>query len=153
MRLYRLLLKLYPARFREEYEAPLQRQFRDDYREAGGRWARIVFWTRALLDLAVSIPRELRQDVRYSFRVYSRRPLVTFLAVAALAMAIGATTGIFSVVNALLLRSLPFRDPEHIVQFNVMPILSGGASGYHDWIAHSTYLADAAPHTSQEMSL
>src|SRR5258708_37384504 len=105
MRLYRLLLKLYPARFREEYEAPLQRQFRDDYQEAGGRWARIAFWARALLDLAVSIPREfareLRQDVCYSFRVYSPPSLVTFLAVSALAMATRATTGIFSAAKAL----------------------------------------------------
>src|ERR1035438_10296168 len=116
LKLYRFLLKLYPARFREEYGTPLEQQFSDEYREAEGRLARFAVWMRTLRDLAISIPlelgRELRQDLRYSVRIYSRRPGVTFLAVAAMALAIGATTGVFSVVNALLLRSLPFRAPE-----------------------------------------
>src|ERR1017187_4875126 len=138
---YRLLLKLYPARFREEFGGPLETQFRDEYGEVRGR---PLFWMRTLFDLAVSIPaeflRELRQDVRYSARIYSRRPVVTFLAVAALAMAIGATTGVFSVVNALLLRSLPFRDPAQLVGFNDFARPEGGAAEYHQWRSHSKYL-------------
>jgi len=117
--IYRFLLKLYPARFREEYEAPLERQFRDDYAQARVRWARGLFWLRALADLATSIPcefaRELRQDLTYAARVYRRRALVTVLAVTALALAIGGATGVFSVLNALLIRSLPFHDPERLV--------------------------------------
>jgi hypothetical protein len=42
--LYRRLLTLYPARFREEYGQPLERQFLDDYRNADGRWRRVAFW-------------------------------------------------------------------------------------------------------------
>jgi len=117
--IYRFLLKLYPARFREEYEAPLERQFRDEYGEARGHWTRLLFWLRALADLATSIPaefaRELRQDLTYAARVYRRRALSTALAVAALALAIGGATGVFSVLNALLIRSLPFRNPERLV--------------------------------------
>jgi len=90
--IYRFLLKLYPARFREEYEAPLERQFRDEYGQARGPWARVFFWLRALADLATSIPAEfaraLRQDLTYAARVYRRRALATALAVAALALAI-----------------------------------------------------------------
>jgi len=97
-----------------------------------------------LRDLAISIPlellRELRQDLRYSVRIYSRRPIVTLLAVMALALAIGATTGVFSVVNALMLRSLPFHAPERIVQLVwlcarlIRLLLSKpGAPGAHIW--------------------
>src|ERR1700693_4436540 len=110
--IYRLLLKLYPARFREEYSGPLDRQFRDDYRELGTMRQRAWLWLSALADLACSIPaeifRELRQDLGYALRVYRHRRLVTSLAFGALALAIGAATGVFSVVNAVLLRSLPF---------------------------------------------
>ncbi len=88
--LYRRLLTLYPARFREEFGKPLEQQFLDEYREAEGTLARIAFWMRLCVDLAVSIPRELlrelRQDLQYSLRVYSRRPAVTLLALAALTL-------------------------------------------------------------------
>ena len=72
-----------------------------------------------MADLTVTIPaellREFGQDVRYAARVDRRRALSTTLALAALALAIGASTGVFSVVNALLLRSLPFRHAERLV--------------------------------------
>ena len=46
LKLYRFLLKLYPARFREEYGTPLEQQFSDEYREAGGGLARLTVWMR-----------------------------------------------------------------------------------------------------------
>jgi predicted lysophospholipase L1 biosynthesis ABC-type transport system permease subunit len=71
-RFYRLLLKLYPARFREEFAAPLKRQFADEYRETHGAGPRALFWLRTLADWAATLPaemtRELRQDVRYAAR-------------------------------------------------------------------------------------
>ena len=79
IRYYRFLLKLYPARFREEFAAPLERQFSDEYRETHGAGLRAIFWLRTLADWAVTVPaemaRELRQDVRYAVRVYRRRTL------------------------------------------------------------------------------
>jgi predicted permease len=157
LKLYRFLLKLYPARFREEYGTPLEQQFFDEYREAGGRLARFAFWTRTVRDLAISIPlelaREMRQDVCYSVRIYSRRPGVTFLAVAAMALAIGATTGVFSVVNALLLRSLPFRSPERMVQLGVPFVPPETPPAFHAWRTHSDYLEDAAMYSQAEMNL
>ncbi len=117
---YRFFLKLYPARFREEYETVLEQQFRDEYRDVQGVWARFRFWILAIADLAVSVPvelaHELKQDVGYAFRAYRHRPALTALAFLALAFGIGATTGVFSVVNAVLLRSLPFRDAERLVR-------------------------------------
>ena len=70
IRYYRFLLKLYPARFREEFAAPLERQFADEYRETHGAGQRALFWLRTLADWAVTVPdemaRELRQDARYA---------------------------------------------------------------------------------------
>jgi putative ABC transport system permease protein len=156
--IYRLLLKLYPARFREEYGTPLERQFRDDYRDARGFRAKTWFWMQALADLALSIPaeicRELRQDVGYAMRIYRQRSATTALALVALAVAIGATTGVFSVVNALLLRSLPFREPERLVQLVNPPV--GAASGrepLHAWTGRSPYLAGLATYSTAEMNL
>ena len=50
---------------------------------------------------------ELKIDLKHGLRVYRRRSLSAVLAVAALGLAIGASTGVFSVLNALLLRNLP----------------------------------------------
>jgi putative ABC transport system permease protein len=156
--IYRLLLRLYPARFREEYGGPLERQFEDDYREVRGLGARLLFWLRALADLGTSIPaefaREMRQDLSYAARIYRRRKFVTGLAVLALAIAIGAATGVFSVVNAVLLRSLPFRDPAAIVELQTMPYRYGdGAAAFHNWRTSIPYLEDAAEFESHEMTL
>ena len=73
MKLYRLLLSFYPARFREEYGGPLEQQFADEYREARGARERARLWLHALRDLAWSIPVELAAELKQDLAQFIRQ--------------------------------------------------------------------------------
>jgi putative ABC transport system permease protein len=77
----------------------------------------IAAWTETLL-----------KDLRYAARQFTRNPIFTLVAVASLAIGIGANTAIFSVLNAAMLKSLPVRDPQTLVMLTD-PNTSGVSAG------------------------
>ena len=96
------------------------------------------------VSLLVQVSRDLFQDVKHTLRLWARRPWHAGFAIAALAIGIGANTGVFSVVNALLLRSLPFREPDRLALLHQFIPPHDSAKQFHDWRHQSSYLSDAA---------
>jgi len=91
------------------------------------------------------------QDVRYAFRTSRRSLPLTLVIVASLAIGIGANTAIFSVVNALLLKPLPYPDPERLV---VLWLRSPGINIPQDWPSPGQYIdVQTGNHSFEEMSI
>ena len=74
-------------------------KIKEDCRDVRGRWLE-----------------DLGKDLRYAARTLRRSPGFLAVSVLSLALGIGANTAIFSLINAVMLRSLPVKDPERLVQ-------------------------------------
>jgi predicted permease len=126
------------ARYAAQREFGNQTQLREESR---GLWG----W-RAIQDML--------SDVRFGARALRKSPGFTAVAVITLALGIGANTAIFSVVDAVLLRPLPFREPSRLVQLwetesspGVFPLTG---EDYLDWRAQNTTFEDMATYSYQE---
>lgn len=97
------------------------------------------------------------KDLNHSIRSLIRHPAFTAVAVITLTLAIGVNTTIFSVVNAVLLKALPFREPQQLVSVHRAPTATGlpGIAGYQylAWKDHNTTFDDLAAFTDNNFNL
>jgi predicted permease len=109
------MLFAYPAEFRHEYGSEMEEVFRDRLQSESA----VRVWFDAVRDLVIAAPREhlhiLVGDLQYAIRIFAKSPAFTLMAVLTMAIGVGANTAIFSLVNAVLLRSLPYGDPSRLV--------------------------------------
>ena len=106
--------------------------------------------------------RTILSDVRHALRVFVRTPSYALAVVSVLALGIGANTAIFSIVNAVLLRPLPFDDPDRLVRlFHVPPqstfpgmaTFSLSPANFLDWQRESQSFEGMAAYSSRQMTL
>jgi putative ABC transport system permease protein len=151
-RLFRTLLRVLPFDFRADYGRELERTFDEQRREAAGTAAHAGVWLANVRALLAIGPREhwhqLRQDVTYALRGMRRNP--GFVAVASLTLALGTgvNTAIFSIVDAVLLRPLPYAEPARLVsvmnRIDRTPRLALSDPEYLDYADQSRSLEIAA---------
>ena len=138
--MYSVLLLFYPSRFRARFEADMRETFARDRERARvegvGSLAR--FWARAVIEaVRFGLAERLRRDApeisrhdsswrkapmgsrlavdwRDAWRALRATPLVTLMAVLSLALGIGANTALFSILNGLVLRTLPVKNPQEL---------------------------------------
>ena len=106
----------------------------------------------------VNLIEDLVQDLRYGVRVLAKSPVFTSVAVLTLALGVGANTAIFSVVNELLLRPLPFRDAERLVMlWEVTPEgrhqNTTSRANFRSWREQSTAFDGMAAFSDQRLNL
>src|SRR4029078_3396971 len=99
----------------------------------------------------------LINDLHYGLRMLLKHPLVPAIAVITLALGIGANTAIFSVVNAVLLNPLPFREPDRVVALWENVANQGrwrvAPANFHDWKNQNTVFEGVAAFGRNSLTL
>jgi predicted permease len=161
--LLRLLLLLYPASFRSEYGAEIARVFAARRRDADGPFAIFALWMETIADtVTAAIPAHwdiLRQDLVYTSRTLRRSPGFAATAVLVTALGIGATTAAFTLADHVLLRPLPFPEPDRLVKIWEDQGRIGysrsepSPANFHDWQRMATSFESMGAYSSVSINL
>jgi putative ABC transport system permease protein len=164
MRLYRLLLFLYPASFRADYGEEMAAIFRVRLRAATGLM-RLALWFDVVQEIIMNAPAAhwdiLKQDLRYTARTLTRARGFALTAILVTALGVGANTAAFSLADFVLLRSLPFPDQENLVRLCEGPRTGGGwgcmnqlsPANYRDLKAMSSSFTDMGAFADDAVNL
>jgi putative ABC transport system permease protein len=183
--LYRLLLLAFPARVRREFSGDMRRMFEAQLEAASQAGeSRTRLWAAAAADalwhggadrlgpaadgLKTAVlgtkrwrwwVQALRSDVRYAIRMLLKQPAIALIAIVTLALGIGANTAIFSAVNAVLIRPLPYPDPERLVTIWERRTAEGtddnvvSPADFYDWARMQSSFAAIAAYSSSSGDL
>src|SRR5437870_2983725 len=151
---YRLLLRLYPAQFRQDFEREILLVFQNEWSWQRSLAGRAAFLLSAAAAIFVNAPKEhlimFANDLRYAVRAFARSQWFTLMAVATLALGMGVNSALFSVIKAVLLEDLPYEKPNQLVRIWVRNPKQGferDITNYprlQDWKTRARVLQDAA---------
>ncbi len=164
IRLYRAILLLYPASFRREYGDEMVAAFAEAYDAASPLSRLWLVVSTATEDVAnaLAVHRTLLiQDLRYTARTLNHARGFAFTAILVTALGVGANTAAFSVADFVLLRPLPYADPEKLVRLCEGPRTGGGwgcmnqlsPANYRDFKAMSTSFQAIGAYTTSAVNL
>jgi putative ABC transport system permease protein len=133
VRLYRGLLWLYPLEFREYFTEEVCLLLADSLRAQPNGLRRLGVWLSAVAGILCDAPREhchmIHQDVIYALRTMSRDKVTSLIAILVLALGIGSTATVFTLVNGILLHPLPFPEQDRLIYVEENNGKAGGIAG------------------------
>ena len=161
MRFYRALLHLYPSSYRAEYGDEMSGIFARQLRDANSLTARFGLWFATIFEVlsnASAVHWQIaRRDLRYSLRSLLRSPGFAITAILLVTIGIGANAAIFTLADFVLVRPLPFPEPDKLVKvwekhpgYSMMEL---SPPNYRDINAAATSFTSLAAYTDMPMNL
>ena len=161
MNVYRAWLHLYPSSYRAEYGDEMSGVFERQHGMASGTLAKCRLWIAAFCEVfsnAVAVHWQIaRRDLRYSFRSLLRSPGFAITAILLITIGIGANAAIFTLADFVLLRPLPFPEPDRLVKvwekhpgYSFMEL---SPANYRDFKSAANSFSALAAYTDIDMNL